>query len=112
MTIAQLKKQLIKKSPEALLEEIVILYKTFPAVKDYYQLSLAAEGSSVVLDKYKAKVQHEFFPKRGHGKLRLAAARKAISDFKKVSNSPSDVADIMLFYVRKKNAGSEDLEPY
>jgi hypothetical protein len=36
--------------------------------------------------KSKYKIEHEFFPERGFGKLKLSQAKKAITDFKKLSN--------------------------
>lgn len=52
-----------------------------------------------VLEKYKKIIKNEFFPARGFGKVRLSIARKAVNDFKKITNSKTELADIMLFYV-------------
>jgi len=52
-----------------------------------------------VLEDYKQIVKNEFYPKRGHGKLRLKVAKQAISDFKKISDDKSMIIDIMLYYV-------------
>jgi hypothetical protein len=82
-----------------LVKEIIELYKKFPDVKNYYSSMLSVAGSLEVLDKYKKRVESEFFPSRGFGKLRLSVARKAVNDFKKISKSDYDIADIMLFYV-------------
>jgi hypothetical protein len=59
--------------------------------KEYYQLKLAGnEGDAQVLEKYKAIIKKEFFPARGFGEARLSVARKAVMDYKKLSNSPKD----------------------
>jgi hypothetical protein len=42
------------------------------------------------LEKYKAIIKKEFFPARGFGEARLSVARKAVMDYKKLSNSPKD----------------------
>lgn len=53
----------------------------------------------MLLIPYKNIITHEFFPNRGFGKARLSVAKKAISDFKKLSDFPLNNADIMLHYV-------------
>ncbi len=56
------------------------------------------EGSS---NKFRKTIEYEFFPARGFGKARLAIAKKAITEFKRVSQTPDSLADIMLFYVEQ-----------
>ena len=68
-------------------------------VKQYYTIKLDTQGAQRVLETYKNIITHEFFPNRGLGKARLSIAKKAISDFKKLSDSPMCNADIMLHYV-------------
>ena len=99
ITISELKKKLKQKSNDELVKEIIELYKKFPTVKDYYSANLSTDGMIEILEKYKKIVQNEFFPLRGFGKLKLSVARKAVNDFKKISNSNYHVADIMLHYV-------------
>lgn len=99
ITLHQLKQYLTQLPPTQLVDDIVDLYKKFPAVKDYYQNRMAPAAGQQLLEKYKAIIQKEFFPTRGFGKLRLAVARKAITDYQKVSDSIPDLAHLMLFYV-------------
>jgi len=99
LTVTDLKKHLNSKSREELTNEIIGLYKKFSDIRDYYASTLSKDGMRDVLEKYKKIIKDEFFPVRGFGKLRLAVARKAVNDFGKISNSNSDMADIMLFYV-------------
>lgn len=99
LSVTNLKKHLNSKSNAELVNEIIGLYQKFSDVKDYYALTLSKDGMADVLEKYKKIVQNEFFPSRGFGKLRLSVARKAVNDFKKMSTSNVDIADIMLFYV-------------
>ncbi len=94
-----LKQQLKHLSREELLDEIGMLFDKFTKVKEYYQTKLGAEDSRGVLDKYKAIIEKEFNPPHGFPKARLSVAKKAISDFKKISNSPVDLADLMVAYV-------------
>jgi len=99
ITISQLKKALSEKTEKELIEEIINLFKKFPQVKEYFTLAFSAEGEEHVLEKYKEIITNEFFPKRGYGKARLSVAKKAISDFKKISGKPPFIIDIMLHYV-------------
>jgi len=94
-----LKQYLTQLPPAQLVDDIVDLYKKFSAVKDYYQNRMTPAAGQHLLEKYKAMIQNEFFPKRGFGKLRLGVARKAITEYQKVSDSIPDLAELMLFYV-------------
>ncbi|HEX8831283.1 MAG TPA: hypothetical protein VF705_08970, partial [Longimicrobium sp.] len=44
-------------------------------------------------------IENEFFPARGYGKARLAIARKAVTDYRKVAASVDGPPDLMLRYV-------------
>ena len=101
LTISKLKKALSGKSENDLLEEIINLFKKIPQVKEYYTLALSEEGEELIFDKYKEIITNEFFPKRGYGKARLSVAKKAINDFKKISDKPSLIVEIMLHYVEQ-----------
>ncbi|MGE0885599.1 MAG: DUF6155 family protein [Blastocatellales bacterium] len=94
-----LKQRLKSLSHEELLDEIGVLFDKFTKVKEYYEIKLGAGDNQQVLEKYKAIIKNEFNPPRGLPKARLSVAKKAISDFKKLSNSPVDLADLMLSYV-------------
>lgn len=100
-TLNQLKNHLTKLSHQALIAEVVEVFKLFPEVREFYQIKLAPKSEDNVADKYKKIIREEFFPKRGLAKMRLAVAKKAISDFKKICNSESALIDLMLFYVEE-----------
>ena len=100
ITSSQLKKALNGLSPKELADELLFLQKTYPQVADYFT-SKYGEGENSVIDDYKAIVKNEFFPKRGYGKIHLSTAKKAISDFKKISTTQESVIDIMLYYVEQ-----------
>ena len=108
MTITELKKYLKHKENKELIKEIVELFKKFSDVKDYYA-GILSEDDGAVLNKYKKIIKDEFFPNRGFGKIRLSIAKKAISNYKKVSDSKVGVAEIMLYYVQM---GSEFTNTY
>jgi DNA-binding transcriptional MocR family regulator len=97
--ITNLKKQLSEKTKEELIKEIATLCQTFPQVKEYYQ----AQGSNIqeVAKKYKDIIEKEFIEgkTRNAPKARFSVARKALNDFKKLTNEPELIADIMMTYV-------------
>jgi len=82
-----------------LIGEIKGLNKLFLPVREYYQSKLSDTGENELLKKYINIVKNEFFPDRGFGKMRLSVAKKAITDFSKLSNNNENIAEIMLFYV-------------
>ncbi len=98
-TITNLKKQLSQKSKADLIKEIATLCKTFPQVKEYYK----AQGGDIweLLAKYKAIIEKEFADQntRTLPKARFSVARQAINDFKKLTNDPEPIIELMLTYV-------------
>jgi hypothetical protein len=92
-----LKKYLQQFTKEQLIEQINELHKKYKEVKDYYSFCMNPDDEKTV-EKYKAIIYESFYPKRGF-KLSLSQARKAISDFKKLSPSPAHVADVMVYFV-------------
>jgi len=99
LSLTELKKRLSVKTNAELIEEIALLYKNFPNIKEYYQSTLLGDDSTI-LEKYKEIVRSEFLM-RGNRfpKMRLSVARKAVTDFKKISSSAQSIVDIMLAYV-------------
>ena len=81
---------------EQLTDEIVSLVEAFPQVREYYQAKISPEKDPSVRNKYKAVIDKEF---SYSGKARLAVARKAVMDYKRVAISAEGVADMMLYYV-------------
>lgn len=101
ITLSHLKKYLKNCSQEELVNEISELFKKFPTVKEYYQIKLYPQSEEQVITQYKKVIENEFFPSRGFGKARLSVAKKAISEYKKVSQTPLGLIDMMLFYVEQ-----------
>jgi hypothetical protein len=95
-----LKKYLKERGQEELIADITDLFTRFEPVKEYYQLKLSGgESEWQLVEKYKATIYKQFFPARGFGNPKLGVARKAVSDYKKISSSSEGLADLMLFYV-------------
>ncbi|WP_433745251.1 DUF6155 family protein [Falsibacillus pallidus] len=98
--ITDLKKQLKSLDQRDLITLIADLYKLNSDVKDYLSSKFAGEEAHVELhEKARVQIRNEFFPDRGHGKLRLTEAKKAITTFKKLVDDPARTLDLMLYYV-------------
>jgi hypothetical protein len=115
-SLTVLKQHLKNCSKEELISDISELFKKFNSVKDYYQIKLSPQEETQVGAKYKKIIEDEFFPARGFGKAKLSVARKAITEYRKITETPVDTADIMLFYVEQgvkfTNAYGDINEPF
>lgn len=100
MNVSELKRNLKSKSQKELVDDIATLFRSFEVVREYYQARLF-DNDETVLQKYKAIIEYEFFPvsERRNPPARLSVAKKAITDYKKLTNSVTNIADIMVFYV-------------
>jgi len=54
-----------------------------------------------LVEPYRRAIRREFNPDRGFPRLDIAAARKALNDFKRASADSKAVADLMVFYVEQ-----------
>jgi len=68
-------------------------------VKEYYDSRLEPTATHDISQRYKKILEEQFCPKKGFPELKYSVARKAISDFKKVSSNYLDVLDLQLTYV-------------
>ena len=75
------------------------MFTRLDEVKSYYQLRLNETPNDELLARYKNRIQDAFFPKRGFGEARLSIAQKPIQEYKKITNSPNALIDLMVFYV-------------
>jgi len=99
MNIRELKKHLAELTKKELINEISFLFKMNSFSKDYLSSKFSSSIEHSILEKYKQQIRNEFYPQRGKPKLRLSIAKKAVSEFKKITKSQTDIADIMMFYV-------------
>ena len=98
ITNAQIKKAVKDCERDECIELILEIAQSCPQAREFLTLRFT-ENQDDILEKYKQKVKHEFFPSRGFGRLNLREAKKAISDFKKLCADKNMVIDLMLFYV-------------
>ncbi|MDR1603143.1 MAG: DUF6155 family protein [Tannerella sp.] len=97
MSKAALKKELQSLTKAQLTEQILALYDTFKPVKEYYEHYLNPQGEKELMEKYKAIIVKEFFPKSNRiGQTRFSVAKKAIADFRALHPSPELLADVMV----------------
>ncbi|HYA15635.1 MAG TPA: DUF6155 family protein, partial [Syntrophales bacterium] len=99
LSIRDLKKYLQELPSDNVIADIITLCKDIPEVRDYYFTKIYPGAEEVILEKYKKVIENEYFPARGFGNARSSIARKAISDFKKISKSPVNVVDLLFFHV-------------
>src|SRR5574342_1304123 len=97
--ITDLKKQLKGYEQKELIELIVEIFKSNKEVQNYLSSKfLGDEVIEVLFHQTQKKIENEFFPERGIGKLRLADAKKEITAFKKATNDAKRTVDLMLFF--------------
>ncbi|WP_111860358.1 DUF6155 family protein [Acinetobacter sp. CFCC 10889] len=101
MALTDLKKFLADQSKEELQEEILILYKNFKNIKEFYDSQFSSTDSITILNKYKKQIEKEFFPTRGIGNPKLSIIRKIINDYKKVIGIHPHLIDLAFFYVEQ-----------
>ncbi|NOU99395.1 DUF6155 family protein [Paenibacillus planticolens] len=100
LTIPQLKKELKSYGADTLISIIVDNYKSSPDVKKYIHMLLDPESTeNQLFDEAKKKILHQFYPERGEAKLKLAEAKKAITEFDRLCNNQVKTIDLMIYYV-------------
>ena len=99
ITNPQIKKAIKDCEREECLEIILEISDACPQAREFLTLKFTNRQHEI-LEKYKQKVRHEFYPSNGgFGKMRLKEAKKAISDFKKMCSDKVMGIEIMLYYV-------------
>ena len=100
LKVTELKKELKELNEKELIQIIAELYKMNKDVQHYLSNKFGGEAAIEDLyEKTKKKIKDEFFPDRGFGKMRLGEAKKAITNFKKLSSDTVRTIDLMLYYV-------------
>ncbi|MCA1789907.1 MAG: DUF6155 family protein, partial [Thioalkalivibrio sp.] len=95
----EFRKHLQGLSQEQLVNHLLHLGESFKDVQAYLQNVVHPADDETVRARYRQIVENEFLPARRYGKARLAVARKAVTDYKKVAASVEGPADLMLAYV-------------
>ena len=96
MKITDLKKQLNSMEKNELITIVCKLYKASKQAQRFIDVELRGDiAEEELVTDCKKKIHAAFFGSR----LSLKNARTVISDFKKVSQSKENIAELMLFYV-------------
>ncbi|CAH1202674.1 hypothetical protein PAECIP111893_01877 [Paenibacillus plantiphilus] len=85
-------------------DQLIDLVKAcFDASKDMEKFLairiLGDEAVKSLFHEYRKKVEQQFFPERGFGKLKLQEAKKAISEFERLTGSVKYSMELQLIYV-------------
>ncbi|WOV87504.1 DUF6155 family protein [Sporosarcina oncorhynchi] len=100
LKVTDVKKYLKDLDEKELTAIIMELYKANKPVQDYFSIIIMGETAvQVLFEKAQVEIKNEFFPAKGHAKIRLSVAKKAISDFKKKTGDIVKTTDLMLYYV-------------
>jgi hypothetical protein len=80
-------------------------------IRDLYQLSkenkiflasrMGIGEPEAMLEPYRRDIRRQFNPDRGFPKLDLAAARKVLNDFRRVSSHVEATAELLVYYVEQ-----------
>lgn len=90
------KKFLQSLTEEELRDELHLLYKRFPQLREYYAVELS-ERPGEVLDKYKRKLRRAFFPTRGRGKRGRSQSRTILRDFRAINDRSRDLTELYFY---------------
>lgn len=100
LTKSVLNKHLKQLSHDQLVELVKDCYGTSNDMKEFLAVKiLGNEAVESLFQEYRKKVEQEFFPERGIGKLRLQQAKKAITEFEKLTGSARYALELRLIYV-------------
>jgi hypothetical protein len=96
MGIKKFKDFLKSQDEECFREELLTLYRTFNAVQEFYAPRVEPANMEKVIEMYKRILEKQFYPKKGFPPLNYSIARKAISDFKKITSDITVIIDLQL----------------
>ncbi|RHW43511.1 hypothetical protein D1B31_02305 [Neobacillus notoginsengisoli] len=100
--VSELKKELKEYDQKELIQLITELFKTSKDVQSILSVKfLGDKATEELYSQAKKSIENEFFPDRGEPKLRLANAKKTISNFGKLTGHELKTLDLMLFYVEQ-----------
>ncbi|MCD8501943.1 MAG: DUF6155 family protein [Bacillaceae bacterium] len=100
LSIAQLKKQLKTYDQTEFIELILDCYRKSDEMKTFLTTKFVGESAIEELHEItKEKNMRRILSEKRHPKLRLAEAKKAITDFKKLCHDEAKIIDVMVYYV-------------
>lgn len=100
LTKTALNKHLKQLSHDQLVDLVKACFSVSKDMERYLAVKiLGDEAVESLFQEYRKKVEQEFFPEHGDGKLRLKAAKNAISEFGKLTGDVKRSLELKLIYV-------------
>ncbi len=100
LTKTTLNKHLKQLSHEQLIMLVKDCFEVSKEMEKYLSVRILGEPAAEALfQEYRKKIENQFYPDRGEPKLRLQEAKKAISEFEKLTGSMKHVFQLKLIYV-------------
>lgn len=100
LTKSVLNKHLKQLNNDQLIDLVKACYGASKDMEKFLAIKiLGDEAVESLFQEYRKKVEKEFFPDRGHGKLRLQEAKNAISEFKRLTENVKYTLELKLIYV-------------
>ncbi|MFP4978683.1 hypothetical protein ACE6ED_24975 [Paenibacillus sp. CN-4] len=100
LTKSALNKHLKQLSHDQLIDLVKAYYGASKDMQKFLAVRiLGDEAIESLFQEYRKKVEQEFFPERGHGKLRLKEAEQAVSEFERLTESARYSLELKLIYV-------------
>ena len=99
---AEIEEELNELGKPALLRLLKELYDASAGNQAFFAARFLQQGVTAEMrEPYRQRIIHQFFPKRGFGKLDLRLARQAISDYRRATSDMVGTVDLMLTYVEQ-----------
>ncbi|MFB5679091.1 DUF6155 family protein [Paenibacillus terreus] len=100
LTKSVLNKHLKQLSNDQLIDLVKACYGASKEMEKFLAVRiLGDEAVESLFHEYRKKVENEFFPERGHGKLKLQEAKQAISEFERLTGNVKYSLELKLIYV-------------
>ncbi|CAH0119012.1 MULTISPECIES: DUF6155 family protein [unclassified Paenibacillus] len=100
LTKSALNKHLKQLTNDQLIELVKACYGASKEMEKFLAVRiLGDEAAESLFQEYRKKIEKEFFPERGFGKLRLQEAKNAISEFERLTGNVKYSLELKLIYV-------------
>ena len=96
---SDVKRELQALDKGALIGAIGDLYKLSAGNREFLAARFLSVQTGEMLETYRKRIVHEFYPPRGMGNPKLHVARRAVADYRKATGNVVGALDLMLTYV-------------
>ncbi|MEE5993622.1 MAG: DUF6155 family protein [Oscillospiraceae bacterium] len=117
ITMTELKKHLLQLNQREMVELVCKIHKNCPDAAGMLTAEFGNDNyEEELFEETKKKIRNQFFPEHGLGRLSLATAKKAITEYKKFNKSAESILELQMYYteccgefLRKYGDGPESL---